>query len=133
MEHAGEVLLASFANARATADYIRGRNPREVSIVAMGVVGSFRTPEDEFCGDYIESMLAGTPYDHAEALHAIIADESAQKFLRGDRDCYPREDAVICLQRDMFDTVLRAERRGDHIESVRIGGAGRAGETSASE
>ena len=115
MDHADEVLLASFVNACATARYLREKNPALVSIVAMGVRSQEKAPEDEYCGDYIESLLTGKPYDHIEAMRQILAHETAQKFLRGDKSYLPREDAAICIQRDLFPFTLRAERMGDLI------------------
>ncbi len=115
MERADEVLLASFVTARATADYILGRNPEIVSIAAMGDRAVEKAPEDEFCGDYIESLLTGKPYDHVKALETILADETAQKFLRADTDYLPPEDPLICLQCDLFDFTLKAERENDRI------------------
>ena len=50
---------------------------RVVSIVAMGVRSQAKAPEDEACGDYIESLLGGRPYDHVAALATILADETA--------------------------------------------------------
>ncbi|MCE5250828.1 2-phosphosulfolactate phosphatase [bacterium] len=119
LEHSDEVLLASYVSARPTARYILNRKPALVSIVAMGVVSVQRTLEDEYCGDYIESLLTGKPYDHVKALGDILSDETAQKFLRGDRTYYPREDAVICLQRDLFDFALCAERRDGLVAAVK--------------
>lgn len=116
MEHADEVLVGSFINAAATCAYIREMSPDEVSIVAMGVVpDKITTPEDEFCGDYMEHLLTGRPYDHVAALDAILSDESAQKFLRGDKAWYPREDVVYCLQRDSLNCVLRATSENGHV------------------
>lgn len=108
IERSDEVLLASFANARATARYIASKHPAHVSIVAMGIRSMAKAPEDEYCGDYIESMLAGTPYNHIRALADILAHETAQKFIRGDKDYLPKEDPAICLQRDLFDFALKA-------------------------
>jgi len=86
----------------------------------MGILSQQRAPEDEYCGDYIESLLTGKPYDHLEALEVILAHETAQKFLRGDKVYLPREDPSICLQRDLFDFTLRAHRQGDWVEAVKI-------------
>lgn len=104
--HADQVLLASFANARATAEYVRNAAPDLVSIVAMGIRSKESAPEDDRCGDYLEHLLTGTPYDHVQALAEILAHETAQKFLRGDKPYLPREDPAICLQRDLFDLAL---------------------------
>jgi 2-phosphosulfolactate phosphatase len=124
LERCDEVLLASFLIAGATADYIRQRQPDVVSIVAMGVRSQARAPEDEACGDCIESLLGGRAYDHVAALTAILADETAQRFLRNDRDYLPPADPALCLQRDLFDFALRAERHGDHVKAVQVPSSG---------
>ncbi|MFC1692282.1 2-phosphosulfolactate phosphatase [Candidatus Latescibacterota bacterium] len=115
LDNSHEVLLASFVNARATARYILNRKPEVVSIVAMGIRLREKAPEDEFCGDYIESMLNGKNYNHIEAVNKILSHESAQKFLRGDKSYLPGEDPVICLQRDLFNFTLSAQREGELI------------------
>jgi 2-phosphosulfolactate phosphatase len=120
LERSDDVLLASFLTARATADYIRQEAPEIVSIVAMGNRAVSKAPEDEFCADYIESLLTGKSYDHLEAVREILRHESARKFLRGDKPYYPREDPLICLQRDLFDFTLRAERKGDLVTATAI-------------
>jgi 2-phosphosulfolactate phosphatase len=120
LENSDEVLLASFINARATAEYIGRKSPARVSIVAMGIRSMERAPEDEFCGDYIESLLTGKPYDHIEAIRQILAHETSQKFLRGDKPYLPREDPALCIQRDLFDFVIRAERGESLIESRKL-------------
>jgi 2-phosphosulfolactate phosphatase len=121
MAHADEVMLTSFMTARATADYIKSRGPRRVSIVAMGDHRSVEVPEDQRCADYVDSLLSGRPYDHLAATDEILSDDSAQKFLRGDQPQYPREDPTLCLQRDLFGFALRAERRDGSIEAVKVG------------
>jgi len=113
-----EVLLASFATAGATAAHILARRPQVVSIVAMGIRSQAPAPEDEACGDLIESLLGGRPYDHAAALTMILAHETAQKFLRGDKPHLPAEDVTLSLQRDLFDFALRAVARDGRIEAV---------------
>jgi 2-phosphosulfolactate phosphatase len=120
LKQADEVLLASFVNARATANYIRHANPSHVSIVAMGILSSQPAPEDERCGDYIESLLNDKPYDHVAAIKEILAHETGQKFLRGDKVFLPPEDAAICIQRDIFDFALRAKQEGNFVVAHKI-------------
>ncbi len=120
LEWAEETLLTSFINAGATAEYIRRKNPSLVSIVAMGIRSLERAPEDDLCGDYIESLLTGKPYDHIDAMQRILFQETAQKFLRGDKPYLPREDPAICLQRDLFGFALRAEKAESFIEVRKI-------------
>jgi 2-phosphosulfolactate phosphatase len=120
LERCDDVVLASFLTGRATAEYVKHRAPAVVSIVAMGIRTLEKAPEDEYCGDYIESLLTGKPYDHVRAVHEILNHETARKFLRGDKTYLPREDPVICLQRDLFHFAVRAERCGDLVAAVRV-------------
>lgn len=120
LDKADDVLLASYVNAAATARYIQAQQPRVVSIVAMGMRATDTAPEDERCGDYIESLLTGRAYDHIEAMADILANETAQRFLRGDKPYLPAADPLLCLQRDIFDFALRAERREDGVYATAI-------------
>ncbi|MGA1824653.1 MAG: 2-phosphosulfolactate phosphatase [bacterium] len=120
LHHANEVLLASFMTARATATYVLSQKCDIVSIIAMGNVAREKSPEDECCADYLEALLTEKPYDHLASIGNILAHESAQKFLRGDKWYLPKEDPAICLQKDLFPFTLRAEQRGDYVEAVRV-------------
>lgn len=117
---AERVYLASYLTARATAAAIRAQAPTVVSIVAMGIRSTEPAPEDERCGDYIASLLSGAPYDHLAAVAEIVGHETAQKFLRGDKAYLPREDPLLCLQRDLFDFALEARPGADGVEAVRV-------------
>ena len=120
LKQSDEVLLAAFVNARATAQYILKRNPRLVTILAMGDRSIQKAPEDEFCGDYIESLLTGKPYTHIQAINEILTSETAQKFLRGDKPYLPKEDPSICIQRDLFNFALRAQCEGELIVARKV-------------
>lgn len=114
-----EVLLGAYVTAAACAEHILMRRPKLVSIVAMGMRSAAPAAEDERCGDYIESLLTGRPYDHVTALKDILQQDTAQRFLRSEKDYLPREDPVYCLQRDIFAFALRAEHRGEWVTAVR--------------
>jgi 2-phosphosulfolactate phosphatase len=120
LQRCDEVLLSSFMIARATADYILSQAPAVVSIVAMGERSQAKAPEDEACGDYLEALLTGQPYDHVDALSMILASATAGKFLRNDKPYLPPADPAFCLQRDLFEFALRAEPRPDGVESIRV-------------
>ena len=109
---AEEVILGSYVMAKAVSRYILSRDPlpEVVTLVAMGRRGMSRSPEDEGCADYVEHLLTGSPYDHLRALKAIIFNEAAQKFIRRDKVYLPPEDPLLCLQRDLFDFVLIAQK-----------------------
>ena len=115
LDGADEVLVAGYANARATTDYIFSRQPKLVTLVAMGWEGKERAPEDECCMRYIAHLLGDGDYDHDNALGEIIANETAQRFLRADNPHFPAEDPILCLQRDVYDFALRVERDNDLV------------------
>ncbi|UCF73182.1 MAG: 2-phosphosulfolactate phosphatase [Deltaproteobacteria bacterium] len=106
------VILGSYVMAQAISRYILSQDPlpEVVTIVAMGSLGVTRAPEDEGCADYLEHLLAGSDYDHLKTLRGIIFSQAAQKFMRGDKVYLPREDPLLCLQRDLFDFVLIASK-----------------------
>ena len=120
MEKSEEVLLASFLNARATAEYIREKAPDTLSIVAMGTRAIETSPEDEFCAEYIESLIRGKPYNHLDAMREILEHESARKFLCGDTSYLPAEDPAICLQQNLFHIAIRAQKQDGLIRAVPI-------------
>lgn len=107
---AEEVLLGSFNLAQATANYISAKKPEYVSLVAMGWSLREKAPEDEYCARYLAHLLGTGQYDHVAALREIIFHKSTRKFLKGDLGHFPAEDPIICLQRNVYDFVLRAER-----------------------
>lgn len=126
LERCEAVFLGSYVNARATAAAVLARRPGTVSIVAMGIRSEAPAPEDERCGELLAALLSGSRYDHLAALSEILAHETAQKFLRGDKAYLPKEDPALCLQRDLFDFALEACRCDAGVEAVRVGGNGRA-------
>ncbi|MFH1487377.1 MAG: 2-phosphosulfolactate phosphatase [Pseudomonadota bacterium] len=115
LSRADEVLLGSFLTAGAVTKYIKVKSPDLVTLVAMGDRASKRAPEDEACADYLEHLLTGKPYDALGALKEVVFQPTAQKFIQGMKPYLPREDPIFCLQRDLFDFVLRAEKRGKMI------------------
>lgn len=117
---ADQVILGSFVMAKAISAYIRKQDPGIVTLVAMGDRGERSAPEDEACADYLEHLLTGTRYDPVEAIRKVLFQETAQKFLRGKKAYLPREDPLICLQRDLFDFVLRARTKGEFLEVTKV-------------
>jgi 2-phosphosulfolactate phosphatase len=120
LEHADEVVLASFMTAGAVAAYIKEKNPSLVTLVAMGDRAEQKAPEDEACADYLEHLLTGRPYDPVSSLREIVFQPTAQKFITGGKSYLPREDPLFCLQRDLFDFVLLARKEQDVMVVVKM-------------
>jgi Phosphosulfolactate phosphohydrolase and related enzymes len=120
LPNADAVFLGAFVTASATVAAIRALAPTQVSLVAMGIRSRAPAPEDDRCGDYLESLLTGRPYDHVAAMAEILAHETARKFLRGDKPYLPADDPAYCLQRDLFAFALRAVAIEGRVTAVPI-------------
>ena len=120
--NAEQVILGSYVTASATAGYLQGLSPPPeiVSLIAMGNGGRESTPDDEGCASYLEHLLTGAPYSHADALQRIVGHECTQKFLRGDQAHFPPADPVYCLQRDLFGFCLTAKLEGGLLVARRV-------------
>ena len=125
---AEQVILGSYMTAAATAAWIRDQAHVDalvrgydttVTIVAMGFEGVRPSVEDERCGDYLEHLLMGTPYDHLQATWDCLHDPDVAASLRGEHDYRPKEDIVLALQRDLFDFALIGRLEDGHVRVTR--------------
>lgn len=111
---ADEIVTGSLANARAVATYIRRRDPREVSIVAMGTSGVTSADEDVLCARYIEALLKGQGDDFdVAAKAAALRDGAGAKFFDPEQPQYPAADFPYCVDCDRFDFVIRVGKDAD--------------------
>lgn len=120
LDVADEVLPASYALAKSTARYILSKQPSRVSLVAMGWELKHVAPEDEWCARYISHLLGVNDYDHNTALAEILFHKTTRKFFNPDQPHFPPEDPIMCLQLNVYNFVLRAERDGDGVVVGRI-------------
>jgi 2-phosphosulfolactate phosphatase len=119
---ADEVILGSFVMAGAISSYILERDPGVVTLLAMGNRGERPASEDEACADYLEHLLTGRDYDPVETFRKVLFQETAQKFMRGEKPYLPPEDPLICLQRDLFDFALGVRQNGPFLEAGKVFG-----------
>jgi 2-phosphosulfolactate phosphatase len=119
VDRADEVILGSFVTAKAVAGYIRDKNPALVTLVAMGDRAERKAPEDEACAEYLEHLLTGKTYDPVSSLRDIVFQSTAQKFIAGAKPYLPREDPIFCLQRNLFDFALLAEKEAGGLIVVK--------------
>jgi 2-phosphosulfolactate phosphatase len=120
---ADHVLLASYMTAAATARYIRrAESPTGIAtIVAMGFEGVESSVEDERCGDYLEHLLTGTPYDHVAAVWECMNEPSIAKSLRGEHPYRSRDDVILALQRDVFEFAMVGRLVDGEVRVARVG------------
>lgn len=120
--HADEMLAASLVNARATAEYIRMRNPETVSIVCMGLGGKRETEEDTLCAEYIAALLRGEEPDISAEI-ADLANTSGKKFFDpANAEVFPQRDFEMSTQLDRFPFALKVieDENGVHVEKIDI-------------
>ena len=111
---ADEIITGSFVNACAVAEYIRRKAPESVSLVCMGKEGLAPAEEDELCALYLKSLLEGRPMpDIDERLQALRTGGGRHFFDPALQEVYPEKDFWMCIDRDIFDFVIRIEKDGD--------------------
>ena len=108
---AAPILAGALVNAKATAAYIKKRNPEHVTLVAMGNAGVSSAPEDVLCARYIRSLLleeAGETFDLCRELE-WLRHHGAEKFFDPElREIFPPEDYPLSVSVNRFPFVLLA-------------------------
>ncbi len=117
---AEQILTGSFVNAAAIVHYIRSSNPRMVSLVCMGYACEYPTDEDTFCAEYIRNELLGLPTDWEAMVRVIRKGSGARFFEPGSQEWAPSSDFDLCLRRNIFDFVLKAETEDGVIALKKI-------------
>lgn len=118
--HADELVGGALVNAQATADYIRSRNPKLVSLVCMGLAGKEPTDEDTLCAEYLAALLRGKNPDISQRI-ARLAETSGRKFFDpAQQDAFPTADFGLCTQLNRFSFALSIRRESDGTRVHRI-------------
>ena len=110
-DSADEIITGSLVNATAVANYIKIKDPKEVSLVCMGTGGVVKNPEDELCATYIKSLITGDGLnDINERVNALRFNGGQHFFDKDNQDVFPQKDFYMCIDRDKFDFVIRIDR-----------------------
>jgi 2-phosphosulfolactate phosphatase len=108
--NADQIITGSFVNAGAIVRYIRKSDPQNISLVCMGYACQYPTDEDTFCAEYIRNELLGLP-SHWETMAEVIRHGTGARFFEPESQAWaPSSDYDLCLRRNTFDFVLKAER-----------------------
>lgn len=105
--NADEVLGGSLVNAKAIAEYIKNKNPENVSLVCMGLGALSETEEDNLCAYYIKSILESTKIDMDAEIENLKYTSGAKFFDKAQNDVFPEADFGMCTQVDKFDFVMK--------------------------
>ena len=105
--NADEVLAGSFVIADSIVDYIKTKNPKTISLIAMGWAGKEKAPEDEALADYIELKLRDKEPDFG-AMWSIIRNHSeGAKFFDPNQSVFKEEDFHCAMDINRFDFCLK--------------------------
>ena len=108
--YADEILTGSFVNAGAIAEYIRQKNPDQVSLVCMGYSCKYPTDEDTLLAIYIKNELEGIPNDFDFMVEKIRKGDGARFFAPEKQEWAPSADFDLCLDLNRFNFVLKVEQ-----------------------
>lgn len=103
---ATEIICGSLVCGKAIADYIRRRNPENVSLVCMGLAGKKETREDTLCAEYIKALLEGNTIDLEKGKEECRADDG-KKFFLGNDEVFPESDFWLSLETDRFSFAMK--------------------------
>lgn len=106
-KNADEILGGALVNAKATARYIKSRNPENVSLVCMGLAAKHETEEDNLCAYYIKSLLEGKEIDMEKEIEKLKYTSGAKFFDKEQNDVFPEADFYMCTELDKFDFVMK--------------------------
>ena len=116
---AEEILAGSFVNAGAIVDYIRRKDPEQVSIVCMGYAAEYPIEEDTLCAEYIRGKLLGEEPDF-DLMSEIIRKTSGKRFFIAENQGHaPSTDFYLCLDINRFNFILRATPREPGMLSLK--------------
>ena len=120
---ASEILCAGLVNAKATAEYIRKKNPENVSLVCMGLEAIAPIEEDTLCAEYIKGLLLGEIPDMGKEIESLKYTSGAKFFDKEQNDVFPEMDFHMCTELDKFNFVLRLSKNDyemGYIENIEV-------------
>jgi 2-phosphosulfolactate phosphatase len=120
VRNADQIITGCFVNAGAIVRYIRKLNPQNVSLVCMGYACQYPTDEDTFCAEYIRNELLGLPTDWDNMVETIRKGTGARFFEPESQTWAPSTDFDMCLRRNIFDFVLKAEKENEFFVLKKI-------------
>ena len=122
-KNADIILTGSLSNAKAVAKYIKALNPKQVSLVCMGLEAKSETEEDTLCAEYIKSMLLNESFELSEKIEGLKSTSGAKFFDKSQNDVFPQNDFYLSTKVDIFDFVLKVRSAADgnkYIEKIDI-------------
>lgn len=115
--NADEIISGSLVNASAVAEYIKQKNPKDVSLVCMGLNSLRQTEEDNLCAEYIKSLLEDKPLTDIYEQMEDLKNTSGAKFFDPERQhIFPQRDFELCTKLNSVPFVLRLKKSPDGLD-----------------
>ncbi len=108
--HADEIITGGFVNAGAIINYIRMKNPEEVSLVCMGYECRYPTQEDTFLAEYVHDRLLNKEVDFEKMKQILSTGDGARLLDPLNHKWSPASDFELCLDLNRFNFVLKVEK-----------------------
>ena len=118
--NASEIITGSFVNVSAIIQYIKDKNPKMVSLVAMGFRAESTTDEDILCAQYIKNELEEKPNNFEDMVSRIKRGTGARFFDPANKMHSPPSDFDLCLEINKFSFVIKAERINEQFELRKV-------------
>ena len=107
---ADEIIGGSLVCAKAISEYIKEKNPDDVSLVCMGLEAKSETEEDTLCAEYIKNLLLGYETDLDAEIENVKKTSGAKFFDKAQNDVFPEKDFHMCVEVDKFDFIVKLEK-----------------------
>ena len=117
-KNADEVLTGSLVNGKAIAQYIINKNPKEVSLVCMGLGAKSQTEEDNLCAYYIKSILEGQPMELDQEIEKLKTTSGAKFFDKAQQDVFPEQDFYLSTEVDKFNFILKVNEDSNGMNCI---------------
>ncbi len=106
-KNAEEILIGSFANARAIVDYIKNKNSEKITLLAIGNEAIEPATEDEECAKYLKSQLEDRKMDMDQMRDEILKSDGANRLRRLGQE----DDLEFCLNLNTYKVIPKFDRK----------------------
>ncbi|EKC63072.1 2-phosphosulfolactate phosphatase, partial [human gut metagenome] len=95
---------------KAIAEYIKKKNPEDVSLVCMGNGGLSEAEEDTLCAKYIKSLLEGENPNLDKEIEELKNIAGKRFFDPKLQNIFPERDFYLSTELNKFNFVLKVEK-----------------------
>ena len=106
-KNAEEILIGSFANARAIVDYLKNKDPEKITLLAIGNQAIEPATEDEECAKYLKSQFEDRKMDLNQMRDEILKSDGANRLRRLGQE----DDLEFCLNLNTHKVIPKFDRK----------------------